>query len=425
LNRLTLTQSTFDSVETSAPPQQRLRHLHKIVYPPRWSMLQDLAEKYAKMGIVTSAAELFTEIEMWDQVVECYRRAGKENKAEQIVRERLASGEETPRMFAALGDITKDPSLYEKAVEVSKGRFADGYVALGQFYFEKGDIRTAATNYQKALAIRPLLPQVWFRLGTISMQLGEWTTALNAFSEVVQQEPTEADAWANVAAIHLRNKNAAEAYPALSESLRYRRSNWRVWISQLHTCLDLKKYDEAVLACNTLLDFNINDVPELEERCIRGIVGGSLQQYSDAQGDPVALDSARRTLTRVNDLLNRLSSSTQTKPWVFEMLAYFSERIGRDKQVLENLMKEYRALQEVEGWEKDKKEVQKVITVICNIAAFHKDENTKDSLVKCRFLVRGAINKVKAAYFDPSKIPNDIKQLESLMEEVNSMIKAL
>jgi hypothetical protein len=49
------------------------------------------------------------------------------------------------------------------------------------------------------------------------MQLGNWKTALNAFSEVVQQEPEEAEAWANVAAVHMHNRMPAQAYPALNE----------------------------------------------------------------------------------------------------------------------------------------------------------------------------------------------------------------
>ena len=216
-NRLTMTQSTFKAaVEDSAPPQERLRNLHYIVYPPRWAMLRDLAERYAKIGVVTSAAEIFADLELWDEVVECYRIAGKENQAEKIVRQRLAEAE-TPRMWAALGDLTKDPACFEKALEISNGRFASARVALGVYYFEKGDLEAAKDAYQEALKVKPLQPQVWFRLGTVSMRLDDWDTALTAFTEVVQQEPEEGDAWANIAAIHMHNKDPASAYPALVE----------------------------------------------------------------------------------------------------------------------------------------------------------------------------------------------------------------
>jgi len=219
-NRLTMTQSTFKAaVEDSAPAQERLRNLHYIVYPPRWAMLRDLAERYAKIGVVTSAAEIFADLELWDEVVECYRIAGKENQAEKIVRQRLVDAE-TPRMWAALGDLTKDPKCFEKALEISNGRFASARVALGVYYFEKGDLDAAKDAYQEALTIKPLQPQVWFRLGTVSMRLDDWDTALTAFTEVVQQEPEEGDAWANIAAIHMHNKDPVSAYPALVE-VRY------------------------------------------------------------------------------------------------------------------------------------------------------------------------------------------------------------
>ena len=216
-NRLTLTQSTFKSVEEdSAPVQDRLRNLHGIVYPPRWDMLKDLAERYAKLGVVTSAAEMFEEIELWDEVVECYRIAGKENKAVEVVRARLAE-KETPQMYAALGDLTKDPTCFERSLKLSNGKFYDAHVALGKYHFGQGDLRKAMTHFQRGLEIKPLMPAVWFKLGTISMRLREFDTALRAFTQVVEQEPEEGDAWANVAAVHMHRQNPAEAYPALIE----------------------------------------------------------------------------------------------------------------------------------------------------------------------------------------------------------------
>ena len=215
-NRLTLTQSTFESIENSAPAQDRLKNIHYIVYPPRWEILRDLAERYATLGIVTSAAEIFEELELWDEVVVCYTRAGKKSLAEKIVRKRLIEAA-TPRMWAALGDITNDPQYYERALELSNWRFSPAHVALGKYSFDKGNLEQAVYHFKKALCIKPLSPHIWFRLGAISMRLLHWKTALQAFSEVVQQEPDERDAWANIAAIHMKNKNPSEAYPALNE----------------------------------------------------------------------------------------------------------------------------------------------------------------------------------------------------------------
>lgn len=214
--RLTITQSTRKSVEESSPVQHRLRNVHSIVYPPRWHMLRDVAERYAQLGIVTSAAEIFAEIEHWDEVVDCYRRAGKEKLAEEVVRKRLAIAE-TPRMFVALGDITNEIEYYDKAIVISNGRFCQAHVSRAENLFQRGKLEEALASFRQALALRPLIPMVWFRVGIICMKLGDWEYALTAFSEVVQQLPEESEAWANIAAVHQHEQRPAEAYPALSE----------------------------------------------------------------------------------------------------------------------------------------------------------------------------------------------------------------
>lgn len=404
-NRLTLTQSTFKAaVEDSAPPQERLRHIHYIVYPPRWVALRDLAERYARLGIVTSAAEIFEEIEMWDEVVECYRRAGKENMAEKVVRRRLQE-RETPRMWAALGDITNDPSCYEKALLISNGKYSDAHVALGKYHQDKDELKEAAKHFKKAVEIKPLSPYVWFRLGTLSMMLQDWQTALQSFTEVVQQEPEESDAWANVAAVHMHNKNPGEAYPALNESLKLNRKNWRVWVSKLYTCMDLKKYDEAIQACNVLLDFksknnSADSVPDLEEKLVRALVGASLHNHKSAleKNDVASIESAERTLNRLRDLLLRMQSIMK-ETWLYELCSVFNESVGNPESAIENLMKEYRSLQSYKGWEIDNKMLDRACRVLNQVANIHVAASNIEELKKLKVLLNGMDRKIKAAYF--------------------------
>jgi len=431
-NRLTLTQSTFQAaVEDSAPPQERLRNLHSIVYPPRWVVLRDLAERYAKIGIVTTAAELFEEIERWDDVVECYQRAGKENKAEEVIRKRLKEAE-TPRMWAALGDIKNDPKYYERALKVSNGRFSGAYVALGKFHSDKGDLPKAAQYFKEAVRLKPLSTHVWFRLGAISMNLKDWEFALHAFSEVVQQEPEEADAWANVAAIHMHNKNPSEAYPALVESLKLNRNNWRVWASKLWTCMDLKKYDEAIQASIALMDLRTKrnaseKIPTPEERVIRAIVGGAISQYEQAVkgGDIPAVDSGKRTISRVRELLSKVKSCVKNEPWIFETCAFFNEKIGRTDQVVKELMKEYRALHNILGWETDTVALPRICMVINQLFDLHVEEAKVESMKKFKFLVNGAVRKVRAAYFDLNRLPKEINDLETILSSIETQVSRM
>lgn len=164
-------------------------------------------------------------------------------------------------------------------------------------------------------------------------------------------------------------------------------------------------------------------IPPLEEKCVKAIVGGTLKQRENCKDDPAALQSSTRSLTRVHDLLEKLSSSTTPEPWIWETLAVFNEQVGNDRDVFDNLMKEYRALQTVPNWEKDDFQVRKVSQVVFQIARFHKQEGSRQSLSKCKLLVSGIIQKVRKVYLDDSKIPGDLEKLEELLQELEGLLK--
>lgn len=202
----------------------------------------------------------------------------------------------------------------------------------------------------------------------------------------------------------------------------------------MYVCLDLHKYDEAVQACTSILDLKqqkqaSDQIPPLEQKCIQGIVGGTIQNLKKArqEKDAVALDSCKRSLARVLALLNRLKATSNPEPWLFETIAFFHEHLGGDEgakqEVLDNLMKEYRTLQSVPGWEKDDHQVIKVCQVVGQVTEIQRRQGTKESLSKSKFLVRGVIQKVEKSRMDASKVPADIGRLKSLLEELEETIK--
>jgi len=196
-------------------------------------------------------------------------------------------------------------------------------------------------------------------------------------------------------------------------------------VNKLYICIDLKKFDEATQACIVLLDLkakmSTQGIPDLEERCVKAIVGGIIDQYVQAKNgeDDVSLDSVRRSLSRVHTLLERIRSSS-SEAWVFETMAYFHEQIGQDKEVFDNLMKEYRSLISVRAWEKDDHQVRKVCQVVSQIVHYQKD--SKEDLVKSKFLLSGLVKRVDKARVDMSYVPEEISSLRALLEEVSKKI---
>jgi len=196
-------------------------------------------------------------------------------------------------------------------------------------------------------------------------------------------------------------------------------------VNKLYICIDLKKFDEATQACIVLLDLkakmSTQGIPDLEERCVKAIVGGIIDQYVQAKNgeDDVSLDSVRRSLSRVHTLLERIRSSS-SEAWVFETMAYFHEQIGQDKEVFDNLMKEYRSLISVRAWEKDDHQVRKVCQVVSQIVHYQKD--SKEDLVKSKFLLSGLVKRVDKARVDMSYVPEEISSLRALLEEVSKKL---
>jgi hypothetical protein len=161
-------------------------------------------------------------------------------------------------------------------------------------------------------------------------------------------------------------------------------------------------------------------VPDLEDKCVRAIVGGSIEKYEAAKKDSsVAIDAERRSLNRVHALLQRINT-VSNDPWVFETMAYFHERVGQDKQVFENLMKEYRALSAVRAWEKDDQQVYKVCHVVAQIVAYQR--GNMEELVKSKFLVSSVMRKIQQARVDSGHIPEDLGMLEKLLHEITDEI---
>ena len=184
----------------------------------------------------------------------------------------------------------------------------------------------------------------------------------------------------------------------MAQSLKQNRNNWRVWVSKLYTCIDLKKYDELIQTCAELqlnLRSRRNEIPTPEEKCIRAIVRGSLQSYHDARAanDDVALDSSKRTLARLNELLDKMKSSMKSEVWLYDISASFNDEMGRTEDVLSDLMREYRTLQSEKGWASDTTMITKMTSLVKELLSHHKAAGSKESLVKCKLLINGVAKK--------------------------------
>lgn len=215
----------------SAPAHVRLQYIHALSSPPRWHLESELAYAWAGVGSLASALEIFKRLRLWAEVALCLassaasededgRGSGGEEKATGIIRWRLfqRTGQEAtasdaddeniedvmhlkaadfkgpertptppnaPRLWCILGDLEEDPAHWERAWEISKHRYARAQKSLGEYYLRQKDLSKAHAAYKQATAVNRLSPEMWGRLGDISLRLARFEDAAEAFSRSI------------------------------------------------------------------------------------------------------------------------------------------------------------------------------------------------------------------------------------------------
>ncbi|GAA5857947.1 hypothetical protein JCM1840_000979 [Sporobolomyces johnsonii] len=213
--------------EDMAEARDRLVQFHALALPPAWEMEKELAVRYMSLGIVKSAMEIFTRLEMWEEVARCWMSLERPDRGVEIIRELLEGGKaesdlvmnerkgaggrvfkggekREAKLWCTLGELEREPKHYERAWEISGHSSSRAQRSLGAVYWSRNEFDKAKTALRLALAINPLFPRTWFMLGCCEMRLEDWAGAQEAFGRCVGLENEDAESWSNLASCHLR-----------------------------------------------------------------------------------------------------------------------------------------------------------------------------------------------------------------------------
>ena len=149
---------------------------------------RELAERFVSIGAVRTALEIFTRLELWEDVVSCHQLLQEPSKAESVLQRLLEASPTSPKLHCLLGDIRNEPALYEKAWVLSGYRYARAMRSLAVHSFKAQNYHKAVECYQKALAINPLFENSWFVMGCAALRMEDWDVAVKAFHRVTQMD---------------------------------------------------------------------------------------------------------------------------------------------------------------------------------------------------------------------------------------------
>lgn len=72
--------------------------------PP--GLQRELASVLVKLGCLSSAVEVLTRLQMWEELAMCYQAVGRKAKARELVQQQLDASP-TPSLLCLMGDITQ------------------------------------------------------------------------------------------------------------------------------------------------------------------------------------------------------------------------------------------------------------------------------------------------------------------------------
>ena len=318
INALPSTFLPRPKTSEAAPVTERLKYVHQLAPPTRWTLEAELAARWVSLGGLRTALEIYERLHMWAEAALCWAAVEREDKARRIVRRQLyhsASpvqptgideeaeeylGKErsplpvdAPRLFCILGDIDKSPAMYERAWTVSNERFARAQRSLGKHYLASRDLLNAEKAYSKSLKINPQNQVTWFELGCVRLEVHHWGGAVDAFTRAIQIDETDAEAWSNLAAALLRlppeevvatpshgdsaeikegakadpQKHSKEALVAFKRAAALKRESYRIWQNLLNVAAILSPppYADIIIAQERLIELR---GPVEGENCI-------------------------------------------------------------------------------------------------------------------------------------------------------------
>ena len=83
--------------------------------------------------------------------MECKTLAGNQDQALLLLEKLPENRKNSPKMLCLLGDIHKDISYYQRALEVSGGKSMKALESLGFYYFVKKDFDKSKEYYLKVV----------------------------------------------------------------------------------------------------------------------------------------------------------------------------------------------------------------------------------------------------------------------------------
>ncbi|KAK1666280.1 hypothetical protein QYE76_054439 [Lolium multiflorum] len=335
---------------------ERARLVFAIHMPTLPALRKEYGELLISCGLLGEALNVFKDLELWDNLIYCYRLSGKVADAVSLINTRLSITPNDPKLWCSLGDATNNDDHYKKALEVSNNKSARALRSLARSAYNKNDFYTSKILWESALALNSLYPDGWFAYGTTAWKAKDLEKALDAFSRAVQIDPENGEAWNNIACLHMIRGKSKASVQSFREAVKFKRNSWEVWENYSTVALETGNIQLTLEATKMVLNLSFNkrfNVDLLDK--VMTILEEQVTHLSDTQeansigntSDESNKDTRQSSqlLDMIGDILKQIVETGSSIPEIWGLYARCHKRKGNLKKCSKALLNQVQYLQ--------------------------------------------------------------------------------
>ena len=412
--------------------RQNLNFMYCVNMTPKWIVQKYLADVLFSTGCLKSALDVYSQVQAWKEMVSCYTKLDRGHRAEELIRKQIEVQGETAHLLCLLGDATYNTAHYEKSWQLSGERYFQSKTALGDFYFQRKDYKSAIPHYQATVKLNGLQISTWQRLGYAALFVEDYELAVRSYRRFVEFEPDVFEAWNNLAKAYIKLGRKTVAYSTLQEAIKCNYEEWRLWENYLIVSTDVGSFEEVIRSWHRLIE--IKGKYE-DDGIIEILVSTVMQNVKDIHGSP-----GSRLAGKLLSLFARIKGTPYSSPSLW--LSYARLLLHQRKEaslILDAVRRCNRSISQSASWGKDQSGVIKGLRLLSESTGILSAVSTsltstpgagltppdRESFAACKLMIESlmktAIKEVSS--WDQMKV--DVKRIHELIHEVDQKLPGL